>query len=418
MKKYMVLFISLMFIFPKVLMAKIVQCDKIEIEMEKDTLNIDEEDKIVIHTKSDYTVNFKVKDEDIVSIDKDGNIKALKNGKTSITIGLSVKNGETESTNCNATMDIEVVSSNSKLKSLDIEEYSLKDIFKKSKLEYEITLPYNVDKINITAEAEDSDSKISGIGRKYLEGKGNTFLVVVTASDNSTTTYKIIVNREDANKDSYLKSLVVEGFVLEPKFDKNTYKYTLSVDNEVDSIKINATPSYEYSIVEGAGEKNLATGSNEFNIVVKAENGNETKYEIDVNKLAGSCYLKSLSIKDVELNEKFDKDKYTYTAKVYSNIDKVEIDAKASSDDKVEVFGNDDLKYGENTIIVRVSNEEKSNTTYKIIINKINSEQRKQEEKNNKLVKVLLIIFIISIAFMSYFIGVFIKRNYKNIKRK
>ena len=35
--------------------------------------------------------------------------------------------------------------------------------------------------------------------------------------------------REEASDDSSLQSLIVDGYILEPNFDKNTYKYSLNI---------------------------------------------------------------------------------------------------------------------------------------------------------------------------------------------
>ena len=416
MKKTFLFLLSLI-IIPNIVMGKTVSCNDTEVILDKDVLNVGDNANIKINTVDEYEASFTSSNTGVATVSEEGIIKGISVGTSNVSVKLTIKKGEDESSNCNVSLPIEVVSNNSKLKELDIEEYSLKEVFKSDKYDYEITLPYNIDKINIVAVAEDSDAKINGNGRKYLEENNNVFQVVVTASDNTTSTYKIIVNREKANDDASLKKLIVEGYVITPKFNKDVHKYSLSVDKDVEEVTINAVPNYQYATITGIGEKKLATGENIFTIVVTSESKKEEKYEIEINKLNGNSKLKSLEIKNGNLNEKFSDDKYSYTMKVYEDIETLDINASGYENDKVEIIGNERLRYGENTIIIKVTNDDKSSTTYKIIVSKLNSEERKEEEKNNRLVKILLIIFIISIMFMVYFIGLFIKRNYKKFKK-
>ena len=88
--------------------------------------------------------------------------------------------------------------------------------------------------------------------------------------------------------------------------------------------------------------------------------------------------------------------------------------------DNIEIIGNENLKEGNNSIIIKVTGNDKMSTTYKLEVNKIVTENIL---KNNKLVGVLLIIFVVSIIIMISCIVIFIKRNMsmrkiKNLKKK
>ena len=86
------------------------------------------------------------------------------------------------------------------------------------------------------------------------------------------------------SKNADLRGLSVKGYDLTPEFDKNTLKYTLEVENEVDKITIDGTRSDNRSHVSGLGEKELTEGLNKFDIVVTAEKGNKKTYTIEVNR--------------------------------------------------------------------------------------------------------------------------------------
>ena len=66
------------------------------------------------------------------------------------------------------------------------------------------------------------------------------------------------------------------------KFDKNTLEYSLTVEDGLDKIKINATKEDNKATVKGAGEVSLTEGINTINVVVAAENGNERTYKLTI----------------------------------------------------------------------------------------------------------------------------------------
>ena len=84
------------------------------------------------------------------------------------------------------------------------------------------------------------------------------------------------------SSNNYLKDLNIEGYELNPKFDKNTLEYSLTVEDGLDKIKINATKEDNKATVKGAGEVSLTEGINTINVVVAAENGNERTYKLTI----------------------------------------------------------------------------------------------------------------------------------------
>ena len=200
---------------------------------------------------------------------------------------------------------------------------------------------------------------------------------------------------------------------MSPQFNKETHEYTLNVDENVDEITINAEPNYEYANVLGIGKYKLATGENKFYIKVIAENNTEEKYTIIVNKSKGNGKLSNLIIEGYELQEEFKSDVFIYNLTIKSDVEKLNIQPEVLDDEQVEIIGNEDLKVGENNIIIRVSSEDKGATTYKLIVNKLTVEEQKEIEKNDILLKVLLVIFIVSILIMLTVIGIFLHKNCK-----
>lgn len=385
---------------------------KAEINIEHDQIGIDNSTNISIKSDYEYEIEYINNTKNIIELTNTGKIKGIQEGEGLINAKINFKEDGEIIGNCDANISIAVVSNDSSLKSLKLEEIDISGLFSPDKYEYEFTIPYKFEKINIIAEANNEGAKITGDGRRYLNEGENNYEIVVTASDGSTTTYKITFMRMSANDDATLKNLIVEGYLLTPDFNKDIYEYTLNLDKDIDEIIINAEPTYPFAKVKGDGFKNLASGRNEYSVIVTSENGNEQEYKIIINKNNGNSKLKKLVIDGYNLDPKFNENTFIYNITVNNDIDKLEIDATSYDNEKIEIIGNENLKIGNNDIIIRVTGEDKTTTSYKIVVNKLSLDEEKEIEKNNILLNILFIIFIISIIIMIILIVIFIKRNY------
>lgn len=88
--------------------------------------------------------------------------------------------------------------------------------------------------------------------------------------------------KKEYSSDNTLKSLSIDGYDLEPAFNKDTTEYRLTVDQSVEKIKVNATANDGKASITGTGEKSLSNGENTIEIKVTAENGNEKIYKLIV----------------------------------------------------------------------------------------------------------------------------------------
>lgn len=420
MKNYIKCFLCcILFCCPYFVMAK-VTCSNgnynATIDIDKTELTIADTANITISSEFNYEVEYRI-DNDVISINEEtGLVTPLKNGSSKVNVVIDFIEEDNGTIECTSILNIDVTSNDSSLKSLTLEELDISAVFNSNTLEYEIKLPYSYEKINIIAEANDPNATITGDGRRYLNDGTNEYEIIVTADNGSTTTYKITILRDEPNEDNTLKNLIVEGYVLSPKFSSDIYEYTLDVDNEVELVTINAEATYNLAKIIGIGEYKLATGSNTFFVTVVAENNTEQKYQITINKSKGNSRLANLVVDGHKLEQAFDSENFIYNLTINNDIDKLNIKAEAIDNDQVEIIGNEDLVVGENNIIIRVSNKDKGATTYKLIVNKLSSLEQEEKEKNSLLLKILLIVFIILIIVMFSFIGIFIKRNYLNSK--
>ena len=95
-----------------------------------------------------------------------------------------------------------------------------------------------------------------------------------------------IKNPRKASSDSSLTGIKVAGGVLTPKFSPNVLDYKVNVGGGVDDITVGVTTADKganYSLVKDYGDK-LRSGENNIYIIVKAEDGSKTNYNIVVIK--------------------------------------------------------------------------------------------------------------------------------------
>ena len=196
-------------------------------------------------------------------------------------------------------------SDNANLKTLGVtpKEYDFSG-FSKNKTSYSVTIPSNVDSLNVIAKAEDSKAKVNISGNKNLEVGTNTIKVEVTAENGKTTkTYEVNVTKlatedekpgnlldDNTTTKLYLKSLSIDGLELTPSFDKNIFSYEATIDmdtKDLSNINVNAAAENLDSTVEITGNTDLKEGENTVNVIVKSKSSSEqTVYQITVNKVS------------------------------------------------------------------------------------------------------------------------------------
>jgi len=127
--------------------------------------------------------------------------------------------------------------------------------------------------------------------------KGNTTVKIgshyVVAGDGSTVdmsagskSIKIMTQEEleaSYSKDNNLKGLEVEGYEITPQFSKDVTEYSVNVPEGTETITIKTKKSDSKASVSGDGTVEVTPGLNTFNIIVKAENGSEKTYTLNVD---------------------------------------------------------------------------------------------------------------------------------------
>jgi len=92
-----------------------------------------------------------------------------------------------------------------------------------------------------------------------------------------TVTYK-------GSRNNYLTNIVVNGYELEPSFNKTNNTYFITVSNDVTSIDVSGIKEDSTASVTVSGNTNLKEGLNKVLISVTAQNGDMRYYRVYVTK--------------------------------------------------------------------------------------------------------------------------------------
>ena len=302
--------------------------------------------------------------------------------------------------------------------------------FKRDTLEYSVEVPNNVSKVNVYATPLDSNAKVTGTGDVTLkEGESKRVTVTVTAEAGNTKTYTLTIKRRTADEenaqtqvssDASLKSLGIRPDKYDfSGFKKDKTQYSVQVPKDVEEVEVYAEATSDKAKVTGTGKTQLKNGKNTVVIQVTAENGTTQTYTIEVTRGEKDATattsskdefgLSSLEINGLTLNPSFKTGTYEYKVELKEDIDSLDIRTIATDDDTtVEIYGNEGLSLGENTITILVRNEKENKTaTYQIIVNKELSEEEKVswlkpstwgKEEIIKIIIIAVLIILIVIA--------------------
>ena len=113
----------------------------------------------------------------------------------------------------------------------------------------------------------------------------NNFTFIIPIYRNMPEKVCELPQSNNYSPNNWLKSLTINGDSI--NFDSaKTSGYTYKVASNTSSVNIAATPINSKAKITGAGNVTLRDGSNLISVVVKAENGNERTYIINIEKSA------------------------------------------------------------------------------------------------------------------------------------
>ncbi len=270
--------------------------------------------------------------------------------------------------------------------------------FDSSKEIYNIELPDEIiDKLTIKATLNDNKASfVKNYGPRDIKiSYGyNKELIKIKAENGKEKIITLNINYHDnRDKDNTLKSLIINGQVVDLTKDKLEVKLA----NNIDKTSIEAIANSNKSTVKYE-DIDLILGDNEVNIEVTSEDGVIKEYDVNVIREEEHILLNSITVKGYDLG--FSKDRKIYDLKI--NIDTKLLDIIINpSSVKHEILNNENLKNG-SKIIIQVTDDEDS---YEYTIN--------IQKENNFVINIIcyLVFGIGIISFIASIVYVIKKKN-------
>lgn len=249
-------------------------------------------------TVTDYTVNVDKDVEEITvtgvkasnSQTVTGNVtnKKLNYGSNKINIIVTSQTGAKQTYTINVIREGNQ-NSNIYLSSLSLSSGNIE--FDKNTFEYETTVLYEVENIEVLATPEEETSKVTVEGNENLKVGDNYINVKVTSESGESKSYIIKVNRlqegETLGDNPNIKNITIEGYDLE--FDPEKTDYKLVIKKET-SLNIDVTMEDENATYEIEGNENLEDGSI-ITIKTTSPDGSTNEYTIEITKTDYALYF-------------------------------------------------------------------------------------------------------------------------------
>ena len=166
----------------------------------------------------------------------------------------------------------------------------------------------------------------------------------------------------DTNKSNAdLKSLRVDIEGIVPTFAQDVKQYYLNIRNTINNVDVLAVAENPKSSIEITGNTNLKDGLNVISIkVVSEDKTQENIYNINVTKTANldtaNTNLETLAIENVLLNPPFDNTITHYDIEISNSTTQLNILAVPENENaSTSISGNNDLKEGNNQIVISVT---------------------------------------------------------------
>ncbi len=171
---------------------------------------------------------------------------------------------------------------------------------------------------------------------------GNTVNVKVKAQNGDEKIYTLTVDRAPSNN-ADLQELEVSEGTLSPEFEAGTTSYEVSVGNEVEDMQVTPTVADKTATVTVNGSEvtsgeasesiPLEVGENKITIEVTAQNGDENRYTVTVDRdLSSNADLRHLEVIGGILQPEFQKHITDYNMSVNNDVEDIEVTAVTDFD--------------------------------------------------------------------------------------
>ena len=230
------------------------------------------------------TLNFKVNNNAST-----GDKITVKANVTQVSDGNDELNGLTASYSLTVSRPL---STDSSLKSLSVEGYTLKPEFSPKTTEYEIDgeVEYTLAALGVKATANDSEASVETSGARLSVGD-NMIRVKVKAEDGEhSTTYTIRAKMKQdpdyvASSDTGLSGLRCSEGTLTPPLSDGVFDYAVYVPYEVTNADFTVSVKDGKAHAQVQGGEEFSVGDNAVTVIVTAEDGTTAEYRITVVRM-------------------------------------------------------------------------------------------------------------------------------------
>ncbi len=219
--------------------------------------------------------------------------KSWKVGNNIIKVKVTAEDGTTTNTyTVTVTRQAkDVKSSDTNIDFRIISQHVIKPEYSNSLNEFEVTVPFDVTKLETKITPYDKKTKVSVKGADDLKvGVINPVTITITAEDGTRRVVTLNVTRDKEKANTDLLDIKVKDHTLNPKFKPTTYEYKVDVkhnEKKLD-ITVKAPKGTKYEI---EGNENFEVGKNTVLIKVTDKNDYVNYYKIEVNKAAKGAFL-------------------------------------------------------------------------------------------------------------------------------
>lgn len=254
--------------------------------------------------------------------------------------------------------------------------------------------------INIKFKAKQDGVALFNVIAEAYNDKGEELEIKYNQAEVSIGKENQEENKEKGNEilqnnvkddDATLEIMRVNREGIEPEFDKNINEYYLVVDESIEDLNITAIPTNSEAQVNITGNKNLKNGLNKIKIKVTSKDKSKTnEYIINVTKTQNiknaNANLEILAVEYFNLVPEFDQNVTNYSVEVSNKTEKLNIFAVSADEEaKVEISGNENIKTGDNIVIISVTAKNGiTNKKYYINVHKRNNEEELKNEKEQQ----------------------------------
>lgn len=241
--------------------------------------------------------------------------------------------------------------------------------------------------VNFTFKAKEAGQAEFGVSGEMFDVEGNSIEsnYIGTNVDIQEEIKPVEKSNSDSNDaNAYLKVLRIREEGLEPTFNKDITDYYFIAGMSINNIDVIAVPQSSEASVKVIGNDNLKDGMNKISIEVISKNRENKKiYNIYVSKVenieSANANLENLAFENVSLNPEFESSQTEYRVDVPYEIETLKILAVPENRNaNVQITGNENLKIGNNKVVVNVTAE----NGFTIKYYRINVHRRNQEEQH------------------------------------